>query len=40
MFKMKKTNLNSIDVRNSERIGNEGGEDVAMYDGESLGYKE
>ena len=34
VFKVKEILLNSIDVYDSERIGNEGGEGVAMYDGE------
>lgn len=33
VFKVKEILLNSIDVYDSERIGNEGGEG-AMYDGE------
>lgn len=40
MFKVKEILLNSIDVYDSERIRNEGGEGEAMYDGERLSKME
>ena len=36
MFKVKEFLLNSIDVRDSKRIGNNGSEGAAMYNGEGL----